>query len=138
MWSTEASSTSTATPAAIWPLYANVDGWSAWDESLVSSQLHGAFIVGSTGEMQIYNAPTPLAFTLTEVTPQRSFSDDTPFPGATITFEHTLKATPEGTRITHRATIHGEAWERYAGMFGANLEHGVKEAVQSLARLAER
>jgi Polyketide cyclase / dehydrase and lipid transport len=137
MWTTEASTISSAKPETIWSLYSAVETWPQWDHSLESSQLHGSFRVGSYGEMTIKGAPAPLRFKLTEVKALVVFADETALPGATVHFVHTLEPTPEGTRITHRASITGEHWERFAQTVGTNIEHGLPATVQTLARLAE-
>lgn len=137
MWNTEASTISSATPQAIWKLYNDVEGWSRWDHGIASSQLDGAFEVGTRGRMLNHGAPAPLPFEITQVEAPAIFADETALPGATVHFIHTLESTPEGTRITHRASITGEDWERFAQMFGANIERGLPQAVQALARLAE-
>ncbi len=137
MWNTEASTISSATIEAIWKLYANVETWPRWDHALESSRLEGAFEVGARGTMIIEGSPTALPFALTEVEALMLFTSETPLPGATVRFVHTLEITPEGTRITHRASIVGEAWERLADTIGANIERGLPEAVHALARLAE-
>jgi hypothetical protein len=137
MWTTEATTTSSATPEAIWNLYSTVGTWPQWDHSLESCRLEGPFEAGSHGEMLIKGAPAPLPFKLTEVKALQIFADETALPGATVHFVHTLERTPDGTRITHRASITGEHWERFAQTVGADIEHGLPNTVRSLARLAE-
>ena len=137
MWNTEASAISSATIDAIWKLYATVGTWPQWDHALESSRLEGAFEAGSRGEMRIKGAPTALSFTIIELRPLEAFSSENALPGATVHFVHTLERTPEGTRITHHASITGEAWERFAQTIGADIERGLPQTVQALARLAE-
>jgi Polyketide cyclase / dehydrase and lipid transport len=138
MWTTEASAISSATIEAIWNLYSTVETWPQWDHGLESCQLEGSFEAGTQGEMMIKGAPAPFPFKLTEVKALEIFSDETFLPGATVHFVHTLERTPQGTRITHRASITGEHWERFAQTVGADIERGLPTTVQTLARFAER
>ena len=137
MWTTEASTVSSADPETIWNLYSAVETWSRWDHDLESSRIHGLFEVGSRGEMVMKGSPAALPFALTEVEDLQLFTTETPLPGATVHFVHTLERTPDGTRITHRASITGDHWERFAQTVGANIEHALPATVQTLARLAE-
>jgi len=140
MWKFEVSATIasavSSTPEAVWQRWTDVENWSDWDESLLSSTLSGPFEVGTRGELTPHGM-SAMPFELTEVTPLKSFSDSTPLPGATITFNHWLEQTAQGLKITHQATLSGEAWQGYAERMGVHLEHGLKESVEKLAQLLE-
>lgn len=131
MFKVEATALSTATPEALWPLYADVNRWSSWDEDLRKVTLEGPFAVGSRGVMDIAGQP-PIPFTLTEVTPNVSFTDEAKAGPMTVRFVHTLTRLTGGTRITHTATVEGPAAEK----LGEKL--GVQHAVESLARLSSK
>ena len=137
MWNTEASHVTTAHPGTVWRLWRNVPEWNAWDESLTSSSLDGDFVVGNNGTLTPRGAPNALAFQLLEVTPLQRFDNESHMPGTTLRFSHRLETTPQGTRITHRVTITGEAWQRCVAMLGAAFERDLPRSLVSLARLAE-
>jgi Polyketide cyclase / dehydrase and lipid transport len=137
MWSTQASSTSSATPEAIFALYADFLNWKRWDTHLIATTLQGAFEAGSIGTLHPVGAPAPMTFTLLTVTPNQGFSDSTQLPGASVVFTHSLEPTAEGTRITHRCEITGEAWERYVDTLGAGIAERLPSTVANLAKLAE-
>ena len=137
MWTTESTANSSARPETIWSLWSNVAEWNVWDESLVSSTLNTDFIVGNEGMLTPKGSPQSFGFRLTEVTPLKSFSDITELPGAILTFDHFLEVTPAGTRITHRASISGDAWEGYAVRMGADFQREIPHTITKLARLAE-
>ena len=138
MWTTKASATSSATPASLWALWQDVDNWKDWDDSLAASTLSGEFGAGSTGTLQPKGAPHALPFTLLEVIPLKSFSNESALPGATLHFAHQLEQTESGTLVTHQITISGPAWQDYATRMGAELERGLPQTVAALARLAEQ
>ncbi len=136
MWTTESTASSSASPETIWSLWSNVAEWNVWDDALVDSALTGDFIVGNEGMLTPKGSPQSFGFRLTEVTLLKSFSDITELPGATLTFDHFLEVTPAGTRITHRASISGDAWEGYAARMGADFQRELPHAVTKLVRLA--
>jgi Polyketide cyclase / dehydrase and lipid transport len=137
MWTTESTAVSSARPETIWALWSNVAKWQTWDDALTDSSLETDFAVGSQGTLTPKGAPQSFGFRLTEVTPLRSFSDITELPGATLTFDHLLEVTADGTRITHRIQISGDAWEGYAARMSEDFERELPHAVTKLARLAE-
>src|SRR5262245_65007963 len=47
MWTTEHSIETSAAPEAIWRLWADVPGWSAWNGDIERIELHGPFAAGS-------------------------------------------------------------------------------------------
>lgn len=138
MWSTQASSISSATPEAIFALYADFPNWKRWDTHLIATSLQGAFEAGSVGTLHPVGTPAPMAFTLLAVTPNQGFTDSTQLPGASVVFTHTLEQTFEGTRITHHCEIVGEAWERYVDTLGAGISERLPSTVANLAKLAEQ
>jgi hypothetical protein len=137
MWTTEASSISSASTEAIFALYADFPNWKRWDTHLEATTLHGAFEAGSVGTLHPIGAPAPLPFTLLSVTPNQGFTDSTQLPGANVVFTHTLEKILEGTRITHRCEIVGDAWERYVDTLGAGIAERLPSTVANLAKLAE-
>jgi Polyketide cyclase / dehydrase and lipid transport len=137
MWSTQASSTSSAKPEAIFALYADFPNWKRWDTHLIATTLQGAFEAGGIGTLHPVGALAPMPFTLLAVSQNQGFTDSTQLPGATVVFTHTLEPTFEGTRITHRCEIIGEAWERYVDTLGAGIAERLPSTVANLAKLAE-
>ena len=106
MFQKEFSSLSTATPETLWPHYAEVSRWKVWDEAVEQVTLEGAFAKGSRGTLKLHGKPA-LDFTLTEVTPNVSFSDETKVGPMTVRFTHTLERLTGGTKVTHRVSIEG-------------------------------
>lgn len=119
---------STATPETLWPLYADVGRWKTWDEAIDSVTLDGAFVQGARGTLSLRGKPV-LDFTLTEVHPNQSFSDETRVGPMTVRFAHTLTRVSGGTKVTHRVCIEGPGAEE----LGAAMQ--VQRSVEALARL---
>jgi hypothetical protein len=124
--------------AAVWRLYSDLALWPQWDGSVESATLTGPFVVGSEGTLVIKEqGPFPLR--LTEVTPLRSFSDETPMPdmGIVLSFSHLLEPLPNGgTRITHSLQITGPAAATVGPELGPMVVGDMPEAMDSLAALA--
>jgi hypothetical protein len=137
MWSFEDTQQATATPEAVFDLWADVAGWSRWDTGIEQSRLDGPFTTGSAGSLRP-NGQGPVGFVLTSVVPGRSFSDETSLPGAAIRFIHTVEeAGPGRVSITHRVEIEGPATDQIGATVGAGIREETPHAVAALARLAE-
>jgi hypothetical protein len=125
---------SSATPDQVWPLYAQVSRWLDWDAGLVDVTLQGDFAVGSSGTLTVEGQP-PLTYVLTAVDEHRRFTDVTEIPGvATLTFDHLIEATDAGSSITHTVRIEGPA----ADDLGPMVTSDTPEAMERLAELAAR
>jgi uncharacterized protein YndB with AHSA1/START domain len=139
MWTKKVSTTANASPKTIWKIYADIPNWTNWHDEILECHIEGAFEPGSKGAMTVAGNPRPLPFVLLEVEPEISFTDLTEIPGANIVFAHHLEPTGEdGTQITHTVTISGPAWEQIAATLGKQLEHGLPQTIELLARLAEK
>jgi uncharacterized protein YndB with AHSA1/START domain len=138
MWTKEVSTTSNASPETIWQIYADIPNWTDWHDEILECHIDGPFKPGSKGAMTIAGNPRPLSFVLLEVQTGVAFTDFTEIPGANIVFAHHLERTSEGTRITHIVTISGSAWEQMAATLGKQLERGLPQTIELLARLAEK
>lgn len=136
MWNYEHSIDTDASPEAIFALYSDAPNWPRWDTGLEAVTLEGPFEAGSTSTLRPEGQDT-LEYRLTEVTPNRSFSDETPFAGLVVRFDHTLEPLASGrTRITHRVTISGPAVAELAPKVGPQIVADVPEAMAALAELA--
>lgn len=125
------SALSTATPEAIWPLYADVSRWSTWDEAVERTALEGPFASGTRGTLKL-RGKAALEFALTEVTPNVSFADETKVGPMTVRFRHELERMTGGTKVTHHVSITGPGAEQLGGQMT------VQHSVDSLARLSSK
>jgi hypothetical protein len=108
-----------------------VSRWKAWDEAIETVTLEGAFAVGSRGTLKLHGRPA-LDYTLTEVTPNVSFSDETKVGPMTVRFTHTLQRLSGGTKLTHQVTIDGPGADR----LGEGMQ--VQQSVDMLARIGTK
>lgn len=135
-WSTQATSRTKASRESVWKLWANVSGWSRWDDTVASSQLEGAFAVGTRGSLKPKGGPTT-SFVLTHVEPNVAFTNRSSLPLATLTFVHTLRVEGGETVIEHRVEMTGPLTFLFRRLIGANIASGLPAVVEQLARAAE-
>jgi hypothetical protein len=133
MYTFELSVESTATPDAVWALYADVAAWLTWDHGLEAVEVDGPFEAGTAGRITPHGMGT-LPFTITWAEPGRGFTDETLAMGHVLRFAHEIEALPGGgSRVTHRVEIEGPA----ADEIGPNVTGDTPEAVAALVALAE-
>jgi hypothetical protein len=136
IWSTQATSRTKASRESVWKLWADVAGWSRWDDSVASSQLDGAFAVGTRGSLKPKGGPAT-TFVLTHVEPNVAFTNRSSLPLATLEFVHTLRVDRGETVIEHRVEMNGPLTFLFRRLIGANIARGLPAVVARLARVAE-
>ncbi|WP_018684968.1 SRPBCC family protein [Actinokineospora enzanensis] len=133
MWTHEHSVDTTATPAAVFALWADVPGWRAWNGDVTASVLDGPFATGSTIAMTTLDGDR-IPLTLADVQADRSFTDEARFPGLLVRTHHLLTPTPTGTTVTYRMEITGQAGPD----LGPTISGDFPETMAALVALAER
>ncbi|RKN38615.1 SRPBCC family protein [Streptomyces hoynatensis] len=138
MWEFEHSLDADVTPEQVWARYADHATWPEWHAGIAQIHIDGPFAAGSTGTMTPVGQDT-VPVTLTEVTVNESFSDETPVGDtAVLRFVHRLAALPGGgTRITHRVEIDGPAADQVGPQLGPQIAKGIPTIVESLAKAAQ-
>jgi hypothetical protein len=134
MWTHEASIETSASPTAVWALFADVAGWQHWNAGIARIELHGAFATGTTFLMQ---TPGEEAFTstLVAVEPPRGFTDETVVDGVRVLVQHRIDPLPAGgSRIVYRTQVDGPD----AARFGAFVTGDFPDVLAALKQLAER
>lgn len=89
------------TPEKIWFFYEDVNKWFTWEDDLKDISLNGDFVTGSIGSMTLDGMP-PMTFTLTEVIPNKLFTDKTVIEGVgELYFIHELNNVDGFTTVRH-------------------------------------
>ncbi len=127
----------TALPGNIWALWADVSGYSEWDDGIEWAKLSGEFKVGASGELKPKDGRIA-TFTITGMEAGRSFSDLTPLPFARLRFQHSLEPTAMGTKVTHRIEVEGPLAWIWAQVLRPAFRGSLPAAMRKLARLAEK
>jgi hypothetical protein len=108
MWHYEHSAETTAPASAIWRLWADVDGWPAWNGDIERIELRGPFAAGSTISMTPIGGEA-IELTLREVEPEARFVDEAQLEGVVVRTGHRIDPAGEGRlRVTYRTEITGE------------------------------
>ena len=135
-WQYEHSADSSASPAAVWDRYVDVEHWSEWSKKGVErSSIDGDFEVGTKGKSKAPGLPEG-KFELIVVEPQQRFVSKAKLPGGTLVFEHIVEPTDGGARITHRATLDGPLTFLWSPVIGRIIKRGMPDGVDLLAELA--
>jgi hypothetical protein len=133
----EYSEVSRASPQAIWDLYADVENWPSWDPSLEWVRWHGPFVEGGSGTMKPVGAPVS-KFTMPRCEPYNRYTNISSMPLARFVFDHVLEVVPEGTKITHSATVQGPLGWLFALLIGSAFRRDIPPSVIAIARQAEQ
>lgn len=132
-WQHEESIETSATPAQIWPLFADVAGWKRWNNGIERIEIHGPFAAGTTFTMQ---PPGDDAFTSTllEVREHEGFTDETVLGDIRVLVHHRIVPLGNGrTRIVYSTDITGDG----AADVGPMITGDFPDVLAALKRLAE-
>ncbi len=113
-----------ATPEQIFTFYENVSEWSSWDPDVQSSSIDGEFKRGAKGRLKPTKGPEA-KIEFTEITKNKSFTTITKLPLCTMSFEHQLVSTSDGTEVTHKVVFSG----LLSPLFGRIIGNGIKKSL---------
>ena len=132
-WQHEESIDTRATPAQIWPLFADVAGWKLWNNGIEHIEIHGPFAAGTSFTMQ---PPGDDAFTSTllDVRENQGFTDETVLGDIRVLVHHRIVPLESGgTRIIYGTEISGPG----AADVGPMITGDFPDVLAALKRLAE-
>ncbi len=136
-WSVTAAEVTEATPEQVWAWYVDTPDVPKWDHLVKQVVTHGAFQVGTTGENIPVSGP-PMSWILTEMQQDRSYTEVSKLPFATLEANHLLKPQGSSTRIEHGITVRGPAAWIYRILFRTKISNGMMDAMHALATGAPR
>lgn len=127
----------TASPAAVWNIWQDVENWNTWDAGIEYSRLDGPFQTGTTGILKPKEGPL-VKTTLTAVEPLKGFSDEAKLPLAKIVVSHEMRPSKGKTLITHRIEMKGPLAFLFAYLIGRGMKKNLPKEMMSLVKKAER
>ena len=136
MWSTEHGVETSASPEAIWRLWADVPGWPAWNADLASAELTGSFEPGSAIRMTSKAGET-VELRLAEVVEPESFVDEADLGTIVVRTTHRLEAADSGVRIVYRMDITGPEADSVGTELRPEISGDFPDVLVSLAASAE-
>src|SRR2546423_14769837 len=105
MWTYEHSVETTATPEAIWRLWADIENWGAWNADIDEIETTGPLAVGAEFVM---TPPGPdVRMRITEATEPGTFVDETRMDGLVLRTIHRIERLQPGARAGYRDAIPG-------------------------------
>lgn len=125
---------------SIWGCWENVNEWPLWDQELEYTNLKQDFALGSQFELKAKGGPK-VRIELTEITPKRSFTDVTRFPGARMLDVHEIEKVGNGVRIISVIRVEGPMawlWRRLVAQGVANGVPAQTESLVAFARSRQR
>ena len=135
MWQTEHSIETSAAPAAIWQLWADVAGWPEWNRDIERIELKGPFAAGSRIDMTP-GGQEPVELRIVEAVAPELFVDEADFGEVVVRTTHRVQPLAfGGSRITYRMEIAGPAAETLGPQIGPEIS---ADFPQVLAALVER
>lgn len=134
MWTHESSIETSASPARVWRLFADVDGWKHWNAGIANIQIHGPFAAGTQFTMRP-PGQEPLVSTLIEVKPNEGFTDETVVEQTRVLVHHRLVALPSGrTKVTYSSEVTGPG----AADLGPMVTADFPDVLAALKQFAEQ
>lgn len=135
----EATSTerTSASPAAVWALWADPARWPEWNEQLDSAELGGPLEPGSEATIK-YKRGGRMVFRVVAVEPERLLVNEARLPLARFGHEHRLEPSGSGSEITHRLYLKGPLSALFSVLFGRKrLRRSVAEFTKRERELVE-
>jgi hypothetical protein len=132
------SRTTTASPEAIWDLWADVANRTRWDDGLEGARIDGPFQEGASGEVKLRGQP-PRRFEVIEYQPMRRYTDRSFLPlGTTMDWHHSVDERGHNQRqVTFRIVAKGPTSLVLAPVLRRILDREPPETVDKLIKLAE-
>jgi uncharacterized protein YndB with AHSA1/START domain len=128
----------TASPDAVWRLWADVPQRTRWDEGLEWARIDGPFQVGATGQVKLKGQPK-VRFEILECEPSRRYTDRFFLPaGSKMDWQHTIDERSHGPRtVTFRVLVTGPTSLVLTPVMRRILRADLPATVDRLVKLAE-
>jgi len=127
---------SSASPASFYARWVDHDSWPAWSPDTEWARVEGAVRQGARGILKPVGGPRT-AFEISELEPDRVYTDVSRMPGARLTFRHEVAPTPGGSRLSVIVTLDGPLSWLWARTAFAGFERSVPADLDRLVALAE-
>jgi hypothetical protein len=137
MWAAEHSIETTATPEAIWRLWADVPRWPEWNADLAKAELDGEFRAGSAIWMTSQEGDV-VELRIAEASEPDLFVDEADLGSVTVRTTHRVeRLDSDRLRITYRMEITGPEADSVGPELGPQISGDFPEVLSALAERAE-
>lgn len=131
MWTTDYTSHTTASPAAVWDALRRLHTGETRSEAGDTFEIHGPFEVGTTISVTPVGQDT-FESTILELVEAERYADVTAFGSTTLTFRHILVPSESGTTVTHELIIDGPDADEVGPTLGPQISEDFPEAMAAL------
>jgi uncharacterized protein YndB with AHSA1/START domain len=138
MWTHEASAETTAATEAVWRLWADVEGWPAWNGDIERISIDGPFAPGGRISMTPFG-DDPIELVITEAVENEMFVDQAAMAGVVIRTIHSIEPATDGkSRIVYRMEISGSEADEVGPTVGPQITADFPDTIAALIEDAER
>jgi hypothetical protein len=131
MWTTDYTSHTPASSAAVWEALRRLHTGESSSEAGDTFVIHGPFGVGTTISVTPVGQDT-FESTIIELVEGARYADSTAFGPTTLTFRHTLIPDDFGTTVTHELVIDGPQAEEVGPELGPQISEDFPAAMDAL------
>lgn len=131
-----ASASSSAAPHRFFARWIDHSTWSEWSPDTEWARVDGAVRQGATGALKPRGGPR-ISFVVAEYEADRRYTDESRFPGARLTFRHTVDPDGAGSRVAAEVWLHGPLAAVWARVLGRGFRTSVPDDLRRLVRLVE-
>jgi len=136
MWEYEHSVETTASPDALWRLWADIRGWPKWNDGIEKIEVDGPFAVATTFTMTP-PGQEPIPLRIVEVVPGELFTDEMDGGDFVVRTVHRLQRLDTGrTRVIYRTEITGPAADEVGPRLGPEITADFPKVLAALVNLA--
>jgi uncharacterized protein YndB with AHSA1/START domain len=137
MWAHETSAETTALPAAVWRLWADVESWPTWNADIERISIDGPFAQGALVTMTPFGQE-PIELRITEAVEGELFVDEAAMGGVVIRTFHRIEPADFGrSRIVYRMEITGPDADDVGPTVGPQITADFPDTIDALIERAE-
>ncbi|MEU2226212.1 SRPBCC family protein [Streptomyces sp. NPDC018347] len=138
MWEYEHSIETSASPEAIWRLWADVENWGTWNAEIEKIEMNGSFEAGTRITMTPPGGD-PVLLRIAEAVEGELFIDEARFDGLLLRTTHRIDRIDQNRiRVVYRMEITGPGADEAGPQIGPGITADWPETMASLAELALR
>jgi carbon monoxide dehydrogenase subunit G len=128
-----------APPERVWAVMMDIERWPEWTESMKSVERldSGEFGVGSKAKLKIRRSPSANVWTVTALTPNRSFTWETNSGGVKGVATHVIEPDGNGSKVTLTVGLSGPVATLFGWFVGTPSRQNVEMEAEGLKRRAE-
>jgi len=128
-----------ASPERVWAVMGDVERWPEWTESMKSVERldSGEFGLGSKAQLRIRRSPNANIWTVTELTPNRSFTWETNSGGVKGVASHVIEPDGNGAKVTLSVHLSGPVAALFGWFIAGSSRENVRMEAEGLKRRSE-